>query len=261
MAGRGFTASDTETSRKVAVVNESFAKKYYPGLNPVGRTFEVGFRQPYTVEIVGVCGDAKYDSVRTNPEPLFFLPWRQETNGIGGVTFVVKTRAGTAAILPAVRHAMATVDSNLPLLDVRTQDEQIAASLQKERIFANLTSGFGVLALVLASIGIYGTMAYSVSRRTNEIGIRMALGAQPGRVLQMVLVEASWLVAMGVAAGLAGALALARLIAAMLYGLRPWDPLTFAGSAALLILVALGASWIPARRAAGVNPMKALRHE
>ena len=261
LAGRGFSASDTETSRKVAVVNESFAKKYYPGLNPVGRTFEAGFRQPYTVEIVGVCGDAKYDSVRKNPEPLFFLPWRQETNGIGGVTFAVKTRAGTAAILPSVRRVVASVDSDLPLLDVRTQDEQIAASLQKERIFANLTGGFGVLALVLASIGIYGLMAYSVSRRTNEIGIRMALGAQPRRVLQMVLGEASWMVAIGVVAGIAGALALGRVIAAMLYGLKPWDPATFALAGALLILVALGASWIPARRAAGVNPMKALRHE
>jgi ABC-type antimicrobial peptide transport system permease subunit len=153
------------------------------------------------------------------------------------------------------------VDRNVPLLDVRTQDEQIAASLQHERIFADLTGGFGILALVLASIGIYGIMAYSVSRRTNEIGIRMALGAQPQRVLRMVLGEASWIVVIGVIAGLAGALALGRLIASMLYGLKPWDPATFAIASTLLILVAVGASWIPARRAAGVDPMKALRHE
>jgi predicted permease len=261
VAGRGFNASDTETSRKVAVVNQSFAKKFYPDLNPIGRTFESGLRQPYTVEIVGVCADTKYDSVRKSAEPSFFVPWRQEGNGIGAVTFVVKTRGGTAAIVPSVRRVVAAIDGNLPLLNVRTQDEQIAASLQRERVFANLTGGFGVLALVLASIGIYGIMAYAVSRRTNEIGIRMALGAQPGRVQQMVLGEASWMVAAGVAVGIAGALALGRLIGTMLYGLKPWDPSTFALSAALLILVALGASWIPARRAAGVDPMKALRHE
>jgi ABC-type antimicrobial peptide transport system permease subunit len=144
---------------------------------------------------------------------------------------------------------------------VRTQDEQIAASLQQERIFANLTGGFGVLALALACIGIYGIMAYSVSRRTNEIGIRMALGAQPGRVLRMVMGEAWWMTLIGVVAGMSGALALGRVIGSMLYGLKAWDPATLAASAGLLIGVALAASWIPARRAAGVDPMRALRHE
>ncbi len=261
LAGRGFTASDTETSRNVAVINESFAKKYYPGLNPIGRTFETGFHEPYTLQIVGVCGDAKYQSVRKEPEPVFFLPWRQEKHGIGAVTFVVKTRIGKDSILPALRQAVASVDRNLPMLDVRTQEEQIAASLRQQRIFANLTECFGILALILAAIGIYGIMAYSVSRRTNEIGIRMALGAQPRRVLRMVLGEASWMVAIGMAAGVAGALGLGRVIGSMLYGLKPWDTATFAVSSTLLILVALGASWLPARRAAGVDPMKALRHE
>ena len=133
--------------------------------------------------------------------------------------------------------------------------------MRPEHIFANLTAGFGVLALILASIGIYGIMAYAVSRRTNEIGIRMALGAQPRLVLRMVLREASWLAAIGVFAGLCAALAMGRLIASMLYGLKSWDPATFAASAALLIGVAVAASWIPARRAAGMDPMRALRHE
>jgi ABC-type antimicrobial peptide transport system permease subunit len=153
------------------------------------------------------------------------------------------------------------VDRNLPVLDVRTQDEQIAASLQQPRIFAELTAVFGVLALVLACIGIYGIMAYAVSQRTNEIGIRMALGAGPGRVLRMVVGEASLITLTGVLAGVAGALAVSRVVASMLYGLKAWDPATLAEAAALLILVALGASWIPARRAAGVDPMRALRHE
>jgi ABC-type antimicrobial peptide transport system permease subunit len=153
------------------------------------------------------------------------------------------------------------IDSNLPVLDIRTQNEQIAARMQHERIFAALTGAFGILALVLASIGMYGLMAYAVSRRTNEIGIRMALGARPGLVLRMILGEASWLTAIGVAAGAGAALAMGRLVASMLYGLKSWDPITFAASAAVLIVVAMAASWIPANRAASVSPIQALRHE
>jgi ABC-type antimicrobial peptide transport system permease subunit len=156
---------------------------------------------------------------------------------------------------------VASVDSGLPLLDIRTQQQQIDSTMRPERIIANLTAGFGVLALVLASIGMYGIMAYTVSRRTNEIGIRMALGARPGVVLGMVLLEASKLVAIGIVAGTCAALGMGRLIASMLYGLKSWDPATLFFSGALLIGVAMAASWIPARRAAGVDPMRALRHE
>jgi ABC-type antimicrobial peptide transport system permease subunit len=153
------------------------------------------------------------------------------------------------------------VDRNLPVIDVRTQDEQIAASLQQPRIFADLTAAFGMLALVLACIGIYGIMAYAVSQRTNEIGIRMALGAKPGSVLRMVLGEASWVTLIGVAAGAAAALGLGRVIASMLYGLKAWDPVTLTCATVLLIAVALASSWVPARRAASVDPARALRAE
>jgi predicted permease len=261
VAGRGFNQGDTPTSRRVIVVNESVVKKFFPDRNPIGTTVYAGWNRPFPVEIVGVCADAKYDSVREGVQPTAYMPYTQRTLGLTEPNFAVATNLAGETILPPVRAAVASVDRNVPLLDVRTQDEQIAASLQHERIFADLTGGFGILALVLASIGIYGIMAYSVSRRTNEIGIRMALGAQPRRVLQMVLGEASWMVVIGVIAGLAAALALGRLIASMLYGLKPWDPATFAIASTLLILVAVGASWIPARRAAGVDPMKALRHE
>lgn len=261
VAGRGFNGGDTETSRRVAVVNESMAKKYFPNQNPIGRTFTQGLNQPVRVEIVGVCGDAKYERVRKNAEPTFYTPYLQEIDGIPDATFAVSTRLSGSALLPSLREATGSVDRNLPLLDVRTQDEQIAANLQQQTIFAHLTGGFGVLALVLACIGIYGISAYSVSRRTNEIGIRMALGAQPGRVLRMVLAEASWMVAIGIAVGACGALALGRLVASMLYGLKPSDPGTLTAAAMLLLVVALAASWIPARRAARVDPMKALRHE
>jgi predicted permease len=260
-AGRSFNASDTASSRKVAVVNESFVKKFFPNANPVGQTFTTGFGDTIQVEIVGVVGDAKYYQLREVVKPTFYFPYEQETHGMSDATFAVSTRVSGSALLPSLRDAVHAVDRNLPLLDVRTQDEQIAASLQQERIFANLTGGFGVLALALACIGIYGIMAYSVSRRTNEIGIRMALGAQPGRVLRMVMGEAWWMTLIGVVAGMSGALALGRVIGSMLYGLKAWDPATLAASAGLLIGVALAASWIPARRASGVDPMRALRHE
>ena len=145
-----------------------------------------------------------------------------------------------------------------PLMDLRTQREQIDATMQQERIFAALTAGFGALALVLACVGVYGVTAYSVARRTNEIGVRLALGALPQSVLAMVLGEASWLGLFGVGSGLAIALALTRLVKSLLYGLQPQDPLSLAGGAMLLVFVALAASWIPARRAAGVQPMEAL---
>ena len=260
-AGRGFDATDTPTSRKVAVVNEALAKKFFPNVSPVGRTFQAGFNHPYTVEIVGVCGDAKYHDLREDAGPTYYAPYTQKTDGMGEGTFVVATRTEGMGILPSIVDAVRSVDGTIPVLDVRTQDQQIEARLKQERIFASLTAGFGGLALVLACIGIYGIMAYAVSQRTNEIGIRMALGARPESVLRMVLGEASWITAIGVAAGLGGALAMGRLVASLLYGVKAHDVTTLAISALVLIIVALGASWIPARRAARVNPMLALRHE
>jgi len=261
LAGRSFNSGDTATSPRVAVVSEIFAKQIYPGVDPIGHTFQAGWNHPYVWRIVGICADAKYYRVNQHLQPTYYTLYEQSPDGLNNATFAVATRLPTTTLLPSLRSAVASVDRNLPVLDIRTQDEQIAANLQHERIFASLTGGFGVLALVLASIGIYGIMAYSVSRRINEIGIRMALGAQPGRVLRMVLGEASWLVVIGVIGGVAAALALTRIIASLLYGLKAWDPATFLLSAGLLILVAIAASWIPARRAARVDPMRALRHE
>jgi predicted permease len=261
VAGRGFDASDTESSRKVAVVNESLANKYFPHLNPIGHSFEAGWHDPVRIEIVGVCGDTKYDRVRKDPEPTFYIPYMQDKNGVPRATFTLATRLGPSVLISSLREAVQSVDSNLPLLDVRTEKEQIAASMQHERIFASFTSAFGILAVILACIGIYGIMAWTVSRRTQEIGIRMALGARPGQVQRMVLREAGWMASAGVIIGVAGALALGRVIASMLYGLKAWDPTTLAGSAIGLIVVALGASWFPARRAAKLDPIRALRHE
>ncbi|MBV8673480.1 MAG: FtsX-like permease family protein, partial [Acidobacteriaceae bacterium] len=199
--------------------------------------------------------------LRDEPPPSYYLSYLQAPDVSWGMTFAVRTRTPRAAINPSLRDATGSIDRDLPLINVRTQQAQIDQITAGERVFAQLTAGFGVLALALACIGIYGVMAYTVSRRTNEIGIRMALGAEPQRVLRMILGEASWITAIGIAAGLAGALELGRLIASLLYGIKSWDLPTLAISTTLLIVVALGASWVPARRASTVDPMRALRHE
>jgi predicted permease len=263
VAGRGFTPQDTGTSMRVGVINQALAKQDFPGKNPIGKTFSTTDMESHKLiyTIVGVCADTRYANLREDPPPTFFLSYKQAPDVSWGMTFAVRTRFSRTAITPSLRRAVQAVDPDLPLIDVRSQLEQIDEITVAERIFADLTGGFGVLALVLACIGIYGIMTYAVSQRTNEIGIRMALGATQQQVLRTVLGEASWMAAIGVLTGVGGALALGRLIASMLYGLKAWDPATFAGSAMPLIVVALAASWIPARRAAGVDPMRALRHE
>jgi predicted permease len=247
----------------VAVVNRQLVRDFFPNTNPLGQTFTTDLPDKGPITIVGICGDVKYNRVDGEIQPTYYVPYRQQgdANGGMGMTYEISTRLQPVAVVPALRAAVASVDKNLPLLDIRTQKEQIDATMREQQVMAELAGAFGILALTLASIGIYGIMAYSVSRRTNEIGIRMALGAQPAGVRRMVLGEASWMVVIGVAIGLAGALLLGRVIASMLYGLNSWDPATFATASALLILVALGASWFPARRAANVDPIRALRHE
>ena len=259
VAGRAFDESDTESSPLVAIVNQRLVQQFFPSnINPIGRTFKQGDKH---ITIVGICSDAKYSSLREDPPATYYRPYRQQLEGEQSMTYEISTRMRPAAIVPALRSAIASIDKDVPLLDVRTQQEQIDDTTKEERIFASLTSGFGVLALILACIGIYGIMAYSISRRTNEIGIRMALGAQRERVLRMVLREAWWLALIGVATGLGAALAMGRLITSMLYGLKSWDPVTLGLASLLLVGVAMAASWLPARRAAGLEPMKALRHE
>ena len=263
VAGRGFAPTDTETSPKVAVVNQALVRKYFPNENPIGKSFVTSGDkdEKLTYQIVGVCADTRYGSLREDPPPIFYRDYRQSPEIDWGMTFAVRTRAGRGAIAPELRRAVESVDQNLPLTDVRSQQEQIDELLRNERIFADLTGGFGVLALALACIGIYGLMAYAVSQRTNEIGIRMALGARAEQVQGMVLREALWMTVIGVVAGLGSALVLGKVIASLLYGLKAWDPATLAGAAVVLALVALVASWVPARRAASVDPGRALRAE
>jgi len=258
LAGRSFDTTDTETSRLVAVVNQQLVKEYFPNTNPIGRMFLSNIRH---IEIVGISGNTRYADLRDDPPATFYTLYRQQSKSEPSMTFEISTNIEPLVLVPVLRNAVASVDRDLPLLNVRTQNAQVSDRTRQERIFVSLTSGFGLLALILACIGIYGVMAYTVSQRTNEIGIRMALGARPERVLRMVLGEASWMTAIGVGVGCGCALALGRVGASLLYGLKGNDPATIAISAALVIVVALGASSIPARRAANVDPMRALRHE
>jgi predicted permease len=256
LTGRSFTAQDTATSPKVAVVNQALVRKFFPGGDPIGQTFN-----DEHIQIIGVVADAKFFDVRSDPPPTYYMDYRQWLDRARGISFEIRTAADPSSVLQQVRAAVESLDHDLPLVDVRTQTEQVAATMSGPRLFAQLTGGFGLLALVLASIGIYGVMAYTVARRISEIGIRMALGAQARQVLAMVLREASWLAIAGVVAGAAAALLLTRLVGSMLYGLSASDPVTFAAAACLLIAIALLAGFAPARRASRVDPMQALRHE
>jgi hypothetical protein len=175
--GRGFLATDSETSPKVAVVNQALVKQFFPGQNPVGKSFygEGCDEKKISLEIVNVSADAAYDSLRNPPPPTFYVPHRQQ-DGAGGMTYQIRSHANVGSVVTGVFRAIQTIDHDLPLIDVRTQADQIDATMQEERIFATLTGGFGVLEMILAGVGTYGLMSYNVARRTNEIGVRMGLG-------------------------------------------------------------------------------------
>jgi predicted permease len=261
--GRAFGPTDTATSPLVAVINQSLAHSAYPGIDPVGKTFISDRHQgdrDAIYQIIGVSADAKYDRLQGDPPPTFYTLYQQAKEE-QFITYAVKTQLSPADILPAIRNTVQSIDKNLPLRDIRTQTEQFEASISQERLFATLTAGFGILALILACIGIYGIMAYNVARRTSEIGVRMALGARTRQVLWMVLRESSLLAVFGIVIGLAAAFGLTRFIRAMLYGLQPTDPATLVPAALLLLAIAIAAGYGPARRASRVDPMQALRHE
>ena len=259
--GRGFNASDTATSPKVAIVNQALARQFFPGQDALGKIFESDPEDiDGPVQIIGICPDTRYADLRSDTPPTFYVDYRQKP-GAGRMIFEIQTAGEPASVLNAARAVVASMDHDLPLTDVRTMQQQVSSTMVGERMFAELTSGFGLLALVLASVGIYGIMAYAVASRTSEIGIRMALGAQPGNVRRMILGESTWLALIGTGVGVATALLLTKQVKAMLYGIEAYDPLTLAAVVAVLLTVATAASWIPARRAARLQPMKALRHE
>lgn len=259
--GRDFGPQDSPHSQAVMVVNETLARTLYPGVSPIGRHVAMEREHGLDLEIVGVVKDAKYQSLRDQPRGMFFVDLDQNKISDTFSDLVVRVAGNPEPLLSQVRAAIRSVDPNLAVWDVMTLSEAVDRSLAQEKLLAKLASFFGALALLLASIGLYGVMAYSVARRTNEIGIRMALGAQPSAVLGMVLRESVVVVGLGLMAGIPAALACGRLVKSQLYGLAANDPITIVGASAALLAVALGSSWLPARRAALLDPLAALREE
>jgi predicted permease len=258
--GRGFTDHDSESAPKVVVINEAAARKYFPNENPIGQRFGSSLETTGQLEIVGVLRDAKYDSVRDAAPPTMYVPFLQNAaRGFG--MFEVRTAGNPTGVVGRVRDTIRQIDPNLPVMDVSTQIEQVEKRFLQEKVFAQAYSLFGALALLLASVGLFGLMSYNVSRRTNEIGIRMALGAQREDVQGLIMRESMILVAVGVVIGLALAIAGSRFVATLLYGLAPTDLMTMGLAIVVMVAVSALAGYLPARRASNVDPMIALRYE
>jgi predicted permease len=274
LRGRFFTEQDDQRAPKVAIVNQAFSAKFFPNDDALGKHVREGDKDPET-EIIGVVADTKYDNQRDDLEPLLYTPWRQEVSNIGEMYFALRTMGEPDAIAASARRIVRELDGNLPVTEVGSQEARSQRSLGQERLYARLLSFFGALALILAAIGLSGVMSYSVAQRTNEIGIRMALGAQVSDVLRLLIWEGLRLVLLGLVVGAACGYGLKRLLGAEYFSARSWqrqmaeqlygvsgtDPLTLIIISSLLIAVALVACWLPARRAARVDPLAALRHE
>ena len=261
IAGRDFDRRDTLSAPKVSIVSQSMAKKFFGATNPIGKTYRTTYPTPGPpVEIIGVVGDVKYDNLREETRAIVYLGAGQEEQPYPSATFEVRGAGSAADLIPSVKSVLEQVNPDITL-QFRTLSEQVAESLTRERLLATLSGFFGALALLLATIGLYGVMSYNVARRRSEIGIRMALGAAEARVLRMVLSEVALLVGVGLLAGLGAALAATRLIATFVWGVTVRDPFTLAMAAVLLGAVALLAGYLPARRASRLDPMAALREE
>ena len=258
--GRGLTPRDNERAPRVAVINEAMAKRVFGNEDPIGHRFRLGGPEPSgDIEIVGVAKNAKYLELRGEMPPTAYMPYFQ--GPAGDASFVVRTAGKPESLVAAVRQAVHDVDGTLAILDLRTLNQQVARSWAQERAFAGLSGSFGVLALLLATIGLYGVIAYGVAQRTREIGVRIALGARTQDILSLVLRHGMKLVGLGILVGLAGALAFTRLLRSVLYGVSPTNAVTLIIVSAILFVVALLACYLPARRAARVDPMQALRYE
>jgi len=248
--------ADMATGRHAAMVNEAFVRKFLAGKNPIGLHFGDGNPKNPQWVIVGVVGDTKYQNLRSTEAPTAYLPLTKD-----GATFAVRTAAPPAVFMPAVRQIVNDADNNLPVIEMKTQSEIVDRTLFNERLVARLFGLFGALGLALACIGVYGLLSYEVARRTREIGIRSALGAQRVDLLLLVVRQGLLLLLCGVAVGIGAAMGVTRLLGSLLYDVRPTDAVTFSGVAAILIFVGLVACFLPARRAASIDPMVALRAE
>jgi predicted permease len=262
LMGRDISLGDSGGAPRVGLINQTMAQYYFGKENPIGRQITDTYPDNIaSFEVVGVVADAKYNSVREKTERRFYVPAFNPIIPVGEAYYDIRTFANPASVMEAVRREISSVDKTLTILKMNTMDDLVDVSLSRDRLIARLATFFGALALVLASIGLYGVMSYAVARRTNEIGVRMALGAARGTVVWLVIRETLILVAAGVAFGLPASLAAGRLISSRLYGLSATDPLTIAVAALVLLVVAILAGFVPARRASRVDPVVALKYE
>ncbi|SPF55929.1 conserved membrane hypothetical protein [Candidatus Sulfopaludibacter sp. SbA4] len=260
LRGRDFTDRDADPDRPVFVINESLAVKYWPGEDPIGQRITVDMgAKPMPGEIVGIAASVKDQTLDGASAPCVFYP--HPALPIGYMSFVVRTSGAPAALAKAIPQIVHSIDPHQPVVDIQTMDQMLLRSVSNRRFQTLLLAFFAAIALVLAAVGIYGVISYAVVQRTNEIGIRMALGASRADVLCLVAGRGAIILLGGLVLGLAGALALTHTISTFLFEVKPTDPLTFAAGAGVLVLVALAALAVPARRASRVDPLTALRFE
>jgi predicted permease len=262
LLGRTIREQDTAAAPKIAIVNRAFAQEYFKNQNPIGHRFGFGGQETSSdIGIVGVVGDSRYGKLRDDPQPTVYVPYYQHLKELEGVSFGVRTAGDPKDWIGGVGRAVQGLDRTLPIFDVKSEVEEINQATLQERLFAQLSGFFGLLALGLAAIGLYGMISYAVSRRTSEIGIRIALGAEKARIVQMVLREAMILAVLGISVGTPLAFIWSRFVGGLLYGLKPSDPLTVVLAAMVLLFVGFLAAYLPARRASRIPPATALRCE
>jgi predicted permease len=261
LAGREFGVADAgPRTPRVAIINEAFAKKFGLGRDAVGKRISDDRDEPLNIQIVGVVQNAKYSEVKQDIPPLFFMPHRQDST-VGAMNFYARTALAPEELVRTIPAVVRRLDPNLPVEDLKTMPQQVRENVFLDRMISTLSAAFAALATLLAAVGLYGVLAYTVAQRTREIGVRMALGADAGRVRGLVLRQVAWMTVVGGALGVAAALAVGRAARSLLFGLEAHDPLVVASAAALLTAVALAAGYLPARRASRVEPMQALRYE
>jgi predicted permease len=261
MAGREFTRADAFTAPKVAIVNQAFARKFNLGDNPIGKRFGLGGTGgKLDIEIVGMSQDAKYSDVKDAPPPQYFLPYRQQER-LGYGYFYVRTATPPEQMLSTIPAVMRKLDASLPLGDVKTMETQIRENVSQDRIISTLSLAFAVLATVLAAIGLYGVLAYTVAQRTREFGLRMALGADGGTVRGMVMKQVMRMAIVGGVIGMVIAIGVGRAAKSLLFEMEGYDPMVLTAATIALAVVSIGAGFIPALRASRIDPMNALRHE
>jgi predicted permease len=260
IAGREFTPGDRIGTTRVAIVNETFAKKFNLGRDAVGKFIGTGRGDSLNIQIIGLVQNAKYSDVKDTIPPVFFTPWRQDSH-VGSINFYVRTTLPLAQLVHAIPAAIKGIDPGLPVEDLKTMPQQVRENVFLDRMISILSAAFAFLATLLAGVGLYGVLAYTVAQRTREIGVRMALGADAGRIRAMVMRQVGGMMLVGGIIGIAGGLGVGRAASSLLFGLLGHDPVVFALSALVLMLVALVAGYVPAKRASQVDPIQALKYE